>query len=93
VTPCDQAEQAAVRNVQGVPPARERSDDRCVPGVPRLAGIERMQRHGVSEGEGFWRVDDLRIPVAGRWQLQVEILISDFEKLVLDEEVVLPRVP
>jgi copper transport protein len=57
------------------------------------AGIERMQRHGVSEGEGFWRVDDLRIPVAGRWQLQVEILISDFEKLVLDEEVVLPRVP
>jgi copper transport protein len=52
-----------------------------------------MQRHGVSEGEGFWRVDDLRIPVAGRWQLQVEILISDFEKLVLDEEVVLPRVP
>jgi copper transport protein len=57
------------------------------------AGIEPMQRHGVSEGEGFWRVDDLRIPVAGRWQLQVEILINDFEKLVLDEEVVLPRVP
>jgi copper transport protein len=57
------------------------------------AGIEPMLRHGVSEGDGHWRVGDLRIPVAGRWQLRVEILISDFEKLVLDEEVVLPRVP
>jgi copper transport protein len=57
------------------------------------AGIEPMLRHGVSEGDGHWRVGDLRIPVAGRWQLRVEILVSDFEKLVLDEEVVLPRVP
>jgi copper transport protein len=57
------------------------------------AGIEPMQRDGVSEGGGFWRINDLRIPVAGRWQLRVEILINDFEKLVLDEEVVLPRVP
>ena len=57
------------------------------------AGIEPMQRHGVSDGDGFWRIGDLRIPVAGRWQLRVEILISDFDKLVLDEEVDLPRVP
>jgi copper transport protein len=57
------------------------------------AGIEPMLRHGVSEGGGFWRIGDLRIPVAGRWQLRVEILISDFDKLVLDEEVDLPRVP
>jgi len=57
------------------------------------AGIEPMQRHGVSEGDGFWRIDDLRVPAAGRWQLRVEILISDFDKLVLDEEVDLPRVP
>ena len=56
-------------------------------------GIEPMQRHGVSEGDGFWRIDDLRIPAAGRWQLRVEILVSDFEKLVLNEEVDLPRVP
>jgi copper transport protein len=57
------------------------------------AGIEPMQRHGVSEGDGLWRIDDLRIPAAGRWQLRVEILISDFDKLVLDEEVDLPRLP
>ena len=57
------------------------------------AGIEPMQRQGVSEGNGFWHIDDVRIPVAGRWQLRVEILISDFDKLVLDEEIDLPRVP
>ncbi|MFL5000755.1 MAG: copper resistance CopC/CopD family protein, partial [Xanthobacteraceae bacterium] len=57
------------------------------------AGIEPMLRQGVSEGDGFWRIGDLRIPVAGRWQLRVEILISDFDKLVLDEEIDLPRVP
>jgi copper transport protein len=57
------------------------------------AGIEPMLRQGVSEGDGFWRISDLRIPVAGRWQLRVEILISDFDKLVLDEDVELPRVP
>ena len=56
-------------------------------------GIEPMQRHGVSEGDGSWRIDDLRIPVAGRWQLRVEILVSDFDKLMLNAEVDLPRVP
>jgi copper transport protein len=57
------------------------------------AGIEPMQRDGVSEGGGFWRINDLRIPVAGRWQLRVEILVSDFDKLMLNTEVDLPRVP
>jgi copper transport protein len=56
-------------------------------------GIEPMLFHGVNESDGYWRIDDLRIPVAGRWKLRVEILISDFDKLVLDEDVDLPRVP
>ena len=61
--------------------------------VNPAAGIEAMQRNAVSEGDSNWRIDDLRIPIAGRWQLRVEILISDFEKLVLNQEVDLPRVP
>jgi copper transport protein len=40
-----------------------------------------------------WRVDDLRIPVAGRWNLRVEILINDFEKRIIEDTVTLPRVP
>jgi copper transport protein len=57
------------------------------------AGIEAIRRNAVSEGDANWRIDDLRIPVAGRWQLQVEILVSDFDKLMLNAEVDLPRVP
>jgi copper transport protein len=40
-----------------------------------------------------WRIGDLRIPVAGRWNLRVEILISDFEKRTVEDTVTLPRLP
>ena len=40
-----------------------------------------------------WRIGDLRIPVAGRWNLRVEILISDFEKRIIEDTVTLPRLP
>ena len=57
------------------------------------AGIEPMRRNAISEGDATWRIDDLRIPVAGRWHLRVEILISDFEKLTIEDQVDLPRSP
>jgi copper transport protein len=57
------------------------------------AGIEAMRRNAVSEGDANWRIDDIRIPLAGRWRLRVEILVGDFEKLVLEQDVDLPRVP
>ena len=46
-----------------------------------------------SAATSTWRIDDLRIPVAGRWNLRVEILISDFEKRIIEDTVTLPRVP
>ncbi len=57
------------------------------------AGIEPMRRNAVSEGEATWRIDDVRIPVAGRWRLRVELLISDFDKAVLEDQIELPRLP
>ena len=57
------------------------------------AGIEPMRRAGVHLDGPFWRIDDLRVPVAGRWQVRVEILVSDFEKIVVEEDTDLPRVP
>ena len=57
------------------------------------AGIEPIRRAAANGTDGAWRVDDLRIPVAGRWNLRVEILISDFDKAMLDDTVVLPRLP
>jgi copper transport protein len=57
------------------------------------AGIEPMRREAVSEGDVTWRIDDLRVPLAGRWHVQVEILINDFEKVTLEDDVQLPRAP
>jgi copper transport protein len=56
------------------------------------AGIEPVRRDA-SPGSSNWRIDDLRIPVAGRWKLRVDILISDFEKETLEDDVLLPRAP
>jgi copper transport protein len=57
------------------------------------AGIEPVRRAAVSTGNSSWRIDDLRIPTAGRWSLRVDILINDFEKETLEDEVLLPRAP
>jgi copper transport protein len=57
------------------------------------AGIEPMRFNAVSAGVPDWRIDDLRIPLAGRWTLRVDILINDFEKETLEDDVLLPRAP
>jgi copper transport protein len=57
------------------------------------AGIEPMRRLAVRVGASIWRIDDLRIPVAGRWNLRLEILISDFDKVTVEDTVALPRMP
>jgi copper transport protein len=57
------------------------------------AGIEPLRMTAVPAGDSRWRIEDLRIPVAGRWTLRVDILVSDFDKVSLDDAVTLPRVP
>jgi len=57
------------------------------------AGIEPMRRIARRAGETNWRIDDLRISVAGRWTLGVEILISDFDKVIVEDTVALPSLP
>jgi copper transport protein len=51
------------------------------------AGIEPIRRPAVKPGDGTWRVDDLTIPVAGRWDVEVAILVSEFELVRLKETV------
>jgi copper transport protein len=57
------------------------------------AGIEPLRRTAVGIGGGTWRVDGLRIPIAGIWRMRVEILIGDFEKVGIEDNVLLPRAP
>lgn len=43
------------------------------------SGIEPIKRPATKPGDGTWRVDDLMIPLPGRWNARLDILISDFE--------------
>ena len=58
------------------------------------AGLEPMRRAGVRSGaDDTWRIDDVRIPVAGRWDVGVDVLINDFEQATVKDAVMLPRLP
>jgi copper transport protein len=57
------------------------------------AGIEAIRRAATAEGGGQWRVAGVHIPVAGVWRMRLEILISDFDKITLEDNVELPRAP
>ena len=57
------------------------------------AGIEPLRRSAAHAGASNWRIDDLSVPVAGRWNVRVEILVSDFDKVSVEDTVRLPRVP
>ena len=43
------------------------------------SGIEPLKRPARKAGDGTWRVDDLVIPLAGRWTAGIDILITDFD--------------
>lgn len=51
------------------------------------AGIEPIERQAFRTEDGVWRVEGLALPVAGRWTIELEILVSDFEMLRLSETV------
>jgi copper transport protein len=48
------------------------------------AGIEPIERRAVRTEDGIWQIDGLTIPVAGRWEIEVAVLITDFDKALLD---------
>jgi copper transport protein len=50
----------------------------------RAAGIEAIERAARRAGDGEWHVADLVLPVPGRWEIKLDILVSDFEKLSLE---------
>ena len=35
--------------------------------------------------------DGVRLPLSGRWRVQIDILVSDFEKISIEDDVDLPR--
>ena len=48
------------------------------------AGIEPLVRPAARNADGYWIVDNLVIPVPGRWTVGIDVLVNDFEKVPLD---------
>ena len=51
------------------------------------AGIEPMRRKATLQADGVWRASDVVMPIAGQWHLRVDILVSDFELVRLQDTV------
>lgn len=50
------------------------------------AGLEPLRR-AATKVDGVWRVDEMQIPLAGVWQIRVDILITDFDIAKLSGEI------
>lgn len=51
------------------------------------SGIEPLKRAATKPGDGSWRVDNLVIPVPGRWTVRLDILVSDFDMVKIEAPV------
>jgi copper transport protein len=50
------------------------------------AGIEPLRLAATHVEGASWRVQGLRIPLTGKWHVRVDILVSDFEKITIEDE-------
>ncbi len=55
------------------------------------AGIEPLRWRAAPLQGGAWRVDDVQVPFGGRWRARVEILVSDYERIAIEDAIELPR--
>jgi len=55
------------------------------------AGIEPLRLPTTHVEGATWRVENVAIPTIGRWQMRVEILINDFEKIAIEDQIDLSR--
>jgi copper transport protein len=49
------------------------------------AGIEAIRRPMEKGADGIWRLSAVPVPVPGRWKVRLDVLIGDFEKILLEE--------
>jgi copper transport protein len=53
-------------------------------------GIEPLERKAARDADGIWTIRGVPIPFAGLWRIRVDALITDFEKVTLEEELDVP---
>ncbi|OAE97314.1 copper-binding protein [Bradyrhizobium centrolobii] len=50
-------------------------------------GIEPMERSAELGPDGYWHVRKVELPFAGRWHVQIDALVTDFEKITLEDDI------
>ena len=53
-------------------------------------GIEPFERKATLGADGYWHVRGVPIPHSGRWRVRIEALVTDFEKITLEDEFDVP---
>jgi copper transport protein len=53
-------------------------------------GIEPMERAAKLGPDGYWHISGVPMPFAGRWHLRIDALVTDFQKITLEDELELP---
>jgi copper transport protein len=53
-------------------------------------GIEPLERAARFGADGYWHVHDVPLPYPGRWHLRIEALVTDFEKVTLEDDLNVP---
>ncbi|MFL6807875.1 MAG: copper resistance D family protein, partial [Bradyrhizobium canariense] len=49
-------------------------------------GIEPMERNASLGPDSYWHVRKVELPFAGRWHVRIDALVTDFEKITLEDE-------
>ncbi|MDE2379407.1 CopD family protein [Bradyrhizobium sp.] len=49
-------------------------------------GIEPMERDAELGADGYWHARKVELPLAGRWHLRIDALVSDFERITLEDD-------
>jgi copper transport protein len=53
-------------------------------------GIEPLERAATLGADGYWHVRDVPVPYPGRWHVRVDALVSDFERITLQDDFDVP---
>jgi copper transport protein len=49
-------------------------------------GIEPIERTATLGHDGYWHVRDVPLPFPGRWHMQIDALVTDFQKVTLEDD-------
>ena len=50
-------------------------------------GIEPIERRATLGPDGYWHLRGVPLPLPGRWHLKIDALVTDFEKITLEDDV------